>query len=72
MARNMGTVKFSEDLERLTKPFEIPPTDEGAGKRKERLMDVCSPLMTDAQSAKTVKPPKSALDDPTPSAEPFA
>jgi hypothetical protein len=41
-------------LERLTKPFDIPPTDERASERKERLMDVCSPLMPDAQSAKAV------------------
>jgi hypothetical protein len=27
-----------EALERLTKPLDIPPTDERAGKRKERLM----------------------------------
>jgi pimeloyl-ACP methyl ester carboxylesterase len=59
-------------LVRLTKPLDVTPTDERAGKRKERLMDVCSSLMTDAQSAKTVKPPKGALDDPTPSTEPFA
>jgi hypothetical protein len=41
-------------LERLTKPFDIPPTDERASERKERLMDVCSPLVPNAQSAKAV------------------
>jgi len=41
-------------LERLTKPFDIPPTDERASERKERLMDVCSPLVSDAQPAKAV------------------
>lgn len=40
--------------ERLTKPFDIPPADERAGERQERLMDVCSSLMSDAQSAKAV------------------
>jgi hypothetical protein len=40
--------------ERLTKPFDVPPTDERAGKRNERLMDVCSSLTPDAQSAKAM------------------
>jgi hypothetical protein len=44
------------DLERLTKPFDIPPTDERAGKRKERLMYVCSSFVSDAQPAKAVYP----------------
>jgi hypothetical protein len=38
-------VEKSFDLERRTKPFDVPPTDERACERKERLMDVCSPLM---------------------------
>lgn len=41
-------------------------------REKEGLVDVRSPLMTDTQSAKTVKPPEGALNDPTPSIEPFA
>lgn len=35
-------------------------------------MDVCSPLVPYAQSAKAVKPTQGTLDDPPPSAEPFA
>jgi hypothetical protein len=42
------------DLERLTKPFDVPPTDQRACKRKERLVDVCPPLMSDAQSAEAM------------------
>jgi hypothetical protein len=41
-------------LERPTKPFDLPPTDERTGKRKEGLVDIGSPLMTDAQSRKAV------------------
>jgi uncharacterized protein YceH (UPF0502 family) len=41
-------------LERLTKPLDVPPTDERAGKRKERLMHVCSSLVSNAQSAEAV------------------
>jgi hypothetical protein len=40
----------SGHLERLTKPLDVPPTDQRAGKRQERLMHVCSPLMSNAQS----------------------
>jgi hypothetical protein len=60
------------DLERLTKPLDVPPTDEGAGKRKEGLVNVCPLLMADAQSAESMKPSKCSLNDPSPSAEPFA
>lgn len=42
------------DQERLTKPFEVSPTDERAGKGEECLMDVCSSLISYAPSAKTV------------------
>jgi hypothetical protein len=35
-------------------------------------VDVCSPLMSYAQSAEAVWPTQGALDDPLPSAEPFA
>lgn len=42
------------DFSTPNKPSDIPPTDECAGKRKERLMDVCSSLMPDAQSAKAM------------------
>jgi hypothetical protein len=45
---------------------------EGAGKRKERLVNVCSPLVADAQSAESMKPSKGSLNDPSPSAAPFA
>ena len=41
-------------LVRLTKPFDIPPTDDRAGKRKERLMDVRPSLVPNTQSAKAV------------------
>jgi integrase/recombinase XerD len=41
-------------LERLTKPCDIPPTDERAGKPQERLVHVCSPLMPNSQSAEAV------------------
>jgi hypothetical protein len=34
-------------------------------------MDVCSPLVPNAQSAKAVQPSQGALNDPAPSAEPF-
>jgi len=34
--------------------LDIPPTDERASKRKERLMDVCSSLVPDWQSAKAL------------------
>jgi hypothetical protein len=34
-------------------------------------MDVCSPLVPNAQSAKTVQPSQGTLDNPTPSAKPF-
>jgi hypothetical protein len=44
----------------------------GAGKRKKGLVDVCSSLMTDAQSGKTMKPLEGTLNDPSPSAKPFA
>lgn len=57
-------------LERLTKPFDIPPTYERTGKRKEGPVDIGSSLMTDSQSTKAVYPPKGAFNDPTPSAEP--
>jgi hypothetical protein len=33
---------------------------------------VCSPLMSDAQSAEAVEPTQGSLDDPTPSTKPFA
>ena len=36
------------------KPLDIPPTDKRASERKERLMDVGPPLVSDAQSAKAV------------------
>jgi hypothetical protein len=45
---------WSEGLERLTKPLDIPPTDERAGKQQESLVHICSPLMPDAQSAEAV------------------
>jgi hypothetical protein len=48
------TAFATSSLERLTKPLDIPPTDERAGKRQECLMDVCSPLVPDAQSAEAV------------------
>ena len=38
-------MSLSKDLERLTKPLDISPTDERASERKERLMDICSPLV---------------------------
>ena len=57
----------------MTTPLDILPTDERAGKSKERaLVEVCSSLMSYAQSAKAVEPTQGALDDPPPSAEPFA
>jgi hypothetical protein len=46
--------RLNRSLESLTKPFDVPPTDERAGKRNERLMDVCSSLTPDAQSAKAM------------------
>lgn len=52
--RGILLLQQAADLERLTKPFDIPPTDERASERKERLMDVCSPLVSDAQPAKAV------------------
>jgi hypothetical protein len=41
-------------LERLTKPFDISPTDYRASKRKERLVNVCSPFLSNAHSAEAV------------------
>jgi hypothetical protein len=35
-------------------------------------MDVCSPLVPDAQSAEAVEPTQGSLDDPTPPSKPFA
>jgi hypothetical protein len=35
-------------------------------------MNICTALVTDPQSAKSVKPPKGSFDDPTPAAKPFA
>jgi hypothetical protein len=58
-------------LERLTKPFDISPTNERASERKKRLMDVRSSLISNAQSSEAMKPPKSSLNHPTPSSEPF-
>jgi hypothetical protein len=40
----MNALTF-EDAGRLTKPRDIPPTDERAGKRQKRLMHVYSPLI---------------------------
>jgi hypothetical protein len=60
-----GTSRISPNsfLERLTKPFDVHPADERAGKSKERLMNICSSLIADAQSPETIKPSKSSLND---------
>jgi hypothetical protein len=36
------------------------------------MMNVCAALVTDPQSAKSVKPPEGSFDNPTPAAMPFA
>ena len=36
------------DLERLTKPLNVSPADEYAGKREECLMDIGTALIADA------------------------
>lgn len=54
LRKSMGEPVGELNLERLTKPFNVPPADEGAGHRQKRLVDVGSTLMTDAQSAKPV------------------
>jgi hypothetical protein len=59
-------------LVRLTKPFDVPPADERACQQEKGLMNICTALVTDPQSAKSVKPPKGSFDDPTPAAKPFA
>jgi hypothetical protein len=35
-------------------------------------MDIRAALVANPQPAKSVKPPKGSLDDPTPAAKPFA
>jgi hypothetical protein len=60
--------------ERLTKPSSVErlPTDECTADRKERLMNLRSPIIVDRQLAKAVEPDKRPLHDPPMPAEPFA
>jgi hypothetical protein len=51
---NVGDTRVRVTKERLTKPFDIPPTDERASEREERLMYVCSLLVPDTQSTEAV------------------
>lgn len=51
-------------------PFDAPLGTEVIG-LEERLVDICSSLMADAQSPETMKLSKSSLHDPTPSTEPL-
>jgi hypothetical protein len=53
-------------------PFDVPPADERARQQEKGLMNVRAALVADPQSAKSVNPPKSSFDDPTPAAKPFA
>ena len=43
-----GLTVWKRDLERLTKPLNVSPADEYAGKREECLMDIGTALVADA------------------------
>ena len=52
-SRNLFSLNFEHqksirDLERLTKPLNVSPADEYAGKREECLMDIGTALVADA------------------------
>ena len=53
-------------LERLTKPLNVSPADEYAGKREKRLVDIGTEFVADASSAEAVQPAQRAFDHPAP------
>ena len=48
----------------LTKPFDMPPADERAGERKERLVNVSPSLMPDAVAVYVRLQPKAEVGTP--------
>jgi hypothetical protein len=51
--------------------LQHPPTDEGASKGQERLMNVCAPLVAHLEPSMAVEPRECPLDHPARAPQPL-